>query len=225
MQPHNLETTFDGIYHRTIPLILFSFYDDSKDFSDLLGSLYDAFYRNDDVSFNEIYNKLDKKITERRDFGSHKELLIKIFSDRFLSLDQRIKNIDKNLIDFKEGLKQIDKLRSRITEHGRSLNNIHKKINALLQQKYQDDKVEVKVIKKDSKLNINVCPICNTKLYKRTVKGKISFYCKEDNKYKHWFKKDDNGNFYYCKKCGSVMLGSGKFLRCSKCNYKEKVIK
>lgn len=176
MQPHNLEEKFDGIYNKTIPLILFSFYEDSKVFSDLLASLYDAMYRNDEISFNEILNKLDSKINERRLFDSHKEGLIKSFSDRFISLDQRIHNIEGTYIEFKGMVDRINKDHNCISAHGRSINALHKKIkstNFHLQSKEQDKKVVVRDTKRLPKSTTEVpiesnekqgieitCPVC-----------------------------------------------------------------
>ena len=226
MQPYNLESIFDGIYHKAIPLILFSIYDDSKIFSDLLGSLFDAFYRNDDISFNEIYNELDRKINDRRDYGSHKELLIKVFGDRFLSLDQRISNIDKVIINFKSGLKQIERNQMKISYYGKKIKMIEKMDKKIHIEKSEKKREKI-ITSKDIKTNVNLCPICNTKIRKNNTlpDGQSKWYCKDSTgKYLHWYVRNNNGDFYFCKKCGAIMLGSGKTLRCSNCDYKEKVV-
>ena len=176
MQPHNIEEKFDGIYNKTIPLILFSFYEDSKVFSDLLASLYDAMYRNDEISFNEILNKLDSKINERRLFDSHKEGLIKSFSDRFLSLDQRIHNIEGTYIEFK-GMVE------RINDDHRNLRNIAKtnmshgghikEIKRQLLQIEQDRKSNNQILKRLPK-SITEVPIDSDK---KPVKCPASLRC------------------------------------------------
>lgn len=228
MNQLEMEKQFDKIYDETIPLVLFSTVSDRKEYGDFLSSLFIS-YRNDNtIAFNESYELLVNKLKNKSTYDRHQREYIEAFHNRYLSFNQRMENIENTYLVFQDMVEQIKNDHQALQQHGRSLNKLHKKINfkqVLLQPKRIDNKVEVKDSNKDVKPKISVCPICNTKLYPQKRKGGLVFYCKENNKYKHWFRMNSNNKFYYCEKCNSVMTGSGKTLRCSNCDNRRKVIK
>ncbi len=128
MQQNDMERMFDDIYHQTIPAILFSYHKDQVRFTDLLQSLFDAWYRSDKVSFQEIYDKLKEGLNNRKEGGSHKELLIKTFNDRFLSLEQRFKNITNFQVEFNKLSKKVDKINRELSKMKLNDNN---QVNAI----------------------------------------------------------------------------------------------
>ena len=227
MNQLEMEKQFDKIYDETIPLVLFSTVSDRKEYGDFLSSLFIS-YRNDNtIAFNESYELLVNKLKNKSTYDRHQKEYIEAFHNRYLSFNQRMENIENTYLEFKSMVEQINKDRinlKNLANTSRSHGAYIRELKKHTLQNKKDENVLSDIVNKDVKPKLGVCPICNTKLYPQKRKGGAVFYCKENNKYKHWFRKDDKENFYYCKKCSSVMLGSGKFLRCSKCEYKEKVI-
>lgn len=232
MNQSELQKRFDEIFHKAVPLVLFSTVNDRKEYGDFLSSLFIMCCNGNVTAFNEVYDLLVNKLNNKTTFDRHQQEYIDAFHNRYLSFNERIENIEKTYLDFQSLIKQINNDHQNVLDHGRSLNRVHKKINSiniLLPSKKLNKKIGEDVAVKEVKPKSTVCPICDTKLYQRKekAKNKISFYCKKGgNKYFHWFRLKDNGEFYYCKKCGSVLLGTGKSLWCSndKCSYKEKVV-
>jgi len=93
-----MDTLFEEVSDKVIPLILFSTREEKNKFSDLLSALYDSWYRSDETLFKEIYDKILKDIADRSHYGSHKEILIESFTKRYLSLYDRISNLEKEFV-------------------------------------------------------------------------------------------------------------------------------
>lgn len=216
MQQYDMERMFDEIYHKAIPLILFSFQDDRKVFADYLQSLYDAFYRNDEVSFNEIYEKLKGFISKRKSYGSHKENLIKGFNDRYLSLDQRLRNIDRIFLEFYDMENQIKRDHVRLNNLTKAVKRISPTINTI-KRKMNNIENRKALSKSDEKVNTSNQATC--------IKKNIDESIEKSNTTKE---SKDNGNqgiHIICKNCGHdwFFKGGGTRATCSQCHKTYKV--
>lgn len=226
MNQLEMEKQFDKIYDETIPLVLFSTVSDRKEYGDFLSSLFILYIKGNAIAFNEVYDLLVKKLSDKQKYDRHQDENIKSFHNRYLSFNQRMENIEKTYLEFKSMVEQINQDHIRLNNQGKSLKRISPTVNMMKRKGFLKtiEKDVINVSNKDVKSKLGVCPICNTKLYTQKRTRGVAFYCKENNRYKHWFRTDSNNKFYYCKKCNAVMLGSGKTLRCSKCDNKQKVI-
>jgi len=176
MQQHDMERMFDGIYHKTIPLILFSFLEQQRVFVDLLQSLYDTLHRGDTVSFQEIYNKLNENIENVKSFGSHKDGLINSFRNRYLSLDQRMQNIDSIFLDFKSKIDRINQDHIRLNTQEKSLRKLQPTIK-MLKRKMMTIENSKSILKSDENIDIksdkpSIEKQCNRCGYTWEFKGK-----------------------------------------------------
>ena len=233
-----MKKRFDELFYRTIPLVLFSTVKARKEYGDVLSSLFIMLETGDTPGFKEIDSKLVKKLANPPDHDRHQNARITAFENRYLSLGQRIDKIEETYFDFQSMVEQIKNDHYTLNHHGKRIHSMGMKISTMKRPPHEKGinlKTE-EIMKRppqteeelqQGKIN-PLCPICGTRLYGKgkSKYGGHAYYCKENNRYKHWFRTDDNGNFFYCKKCSSVMLGIGKKLRCSndKCDYKEKVV-
>ena len=104
------ETKFDGILNKTIPLILFSYDKNRKKLIDLLSRLYDSLVAPDINCFNIIYDLLDENIDNRELNDDKREMLIQRFVDRYKSIDERLWEHDKTILELKKLIRKDKKI-------------------------------------------------------------------------------------------------------------------
>lgn len=169
-QSEEMKERFDGLYHKTIPLILFAPTDESKKFTKLLSSLFCSF---DNMSvFNEVYNSLSSAINGRLQYDHHQETLISRFMEQYTSLNQRIRNIEGIYLEFKGMIDRIKQDHDLIIKHSRNFNKIHKKINSInfhLTSKEQNKKSSVRDVER-LPISNDVIPTVSLKMGQRRIK-------------------------------------------------------
>jgi len=121
---NRMEEQFDGICNKAMPLILFSFQRFKEPLIEHLRILYEAFVANNDVSFDENYEKIVKMIDNRETFDSNRERLIEHFSNRNKSYNDK----------FEELFIEIGKIKKRIS----NIRNFSKEKKGIKQQSIQD---------------------------------------------------------------------------------------
>ena len=126
----DLKAKFDGIYHRTMPLVLFSYNEQKKNLLDLLRTLFSALMTNDIDIFNATYCKLDDNINNREHLDSNREFLMKQFNDMYKSLEEKINEHGKVINELRPLISQISRNQNNISNHNMRIKELIKQIKA-----------------------------------------------------------------------------------------------
>lgn len=110
----DLESTFDYILKRTVPYLILIPPSKLRDnLADLMRKLYHSYRERNETYFNELCSTINETIKNRESFESRIENNIFEFESVWLSFDQRLTNLSRELIDLREELGEIKKLISK----------------------------------------------------------------------------------------------------------------
>jgi hypothetical protein len=216
-QTEEMKERFDSLYYQTIPLILFSNDKYRKKFTDLLAALFNALNTGNTLVFKEVYDSLCNEI-DNKHLDKHQEQSVSIFMENYLSLNQRIRNIELTYLEFKNMVERLDNDHNSILLHGRSLNKLHKKINSIDSYLMPKKKDTTRVLEDDT---TNVLEVGTTRVIEddtTLVKKKGTTRVLEEGTARvkevgtTRVKKEGTilGQIRMCSVCGKKLIGHGK---------------
>ena len=214
-----MEKMFNDALDRIIPLILFSPYTERRKYTDLLATLFDAMDAIDELTFDEIYARLEKEYKERPRFDSKRENSITRFNNMHKNISVTIREHDERITELQE---QINRNKNLISKHYQELKNrmiVGKTTNVpkIPVPKYPVPKIPV------PKIPVYTCPNCGKHMvrqgYNPVGTGVRRMYCRDGCKKAYSIQDDD---FFYCT-CGGVLSGHGRLGTCIDCGKKYDV--
>ena len=93
-------------------------------------SLFSSFIQDNEAQFLDDYHELDSYLSTVK-IDTNKVRLKTEYENRYLSLVQRIQNIEKTYLDFKDLVDQIKKDHRQLNYQGKSLNKLGLRVNAI----------------------------------------------------------------------------------------------